>query len=109
MTLNLIRVRLADVVDAVVEIGGVTHRDLLGTSRKFIVNYWRQRAFATAYHLTGQSLPQIGRHFGKDHTTVLYAVRKFCDPDPVAFAEIMQIATRAIEIAEGRGYLRRVA
>jgi chromosomal replication initiator protein len=29
-----------------------------------------------ARELTGQSLPRIGRHFCRDHTTVLYAARK---------------------------------
>src|SRR5579862_6781889 len=36
----------------------------------------RQIAMALARELTDASLPQIGRHFGRDHTTVLHATRK---------------------------------
>lgn len=32
---------------------------------------------ALAKVLTGRSLPYIGRHFNRDHTTVIHAVRKF--------------------------------
>ena len=36
----------------------------------------RQIAMYLARHLTGNSLPMIGRHFaGRDHTTVMHAVK----------------------------------
>lgn len=36
----------------------------------------RQIAMFLARELTGASLPQIGRHFARDHTTVLHAQKK---------------------------------
>jgi hypothetical protein len=36
----------------------------------------RQIAMKLSYELTGRSLMQIGRNFGRDHTTVLHARRK---------------------------------
>lgn len=108
--INHVRVRIADVVDAAVEISGLTHRLILSDRRWAEIVYWRQRAFCVAYQLTGQSLVAIGRHFGKDHTTVLWAVSKYRDKHDAAFVgEITSIALRAIEIAESRGMLRRAA
>lgn len=109
-SINHVRVRIADVVDAVVEISGVDHVFLFSPRRWADVVYWRQRAFFVAQQLTGQSLTAIGRHFGKDHTTILWAVHKFRDNHDAAFlADITRIAERAIEIAEARGMLRRAA
>ena len=36
----------------------------------------RQIAMYLAREITGQSLPRIGAHFCRDHTTVLYAMRR---------------------------------
>lgn len=108
--INPVRVRIADVVDAVVEISGIEPVYFFSPRRWADVVYWRQRAFFVAYQLTGQSLVAIGRHFGKDHTTILWAVHKFRDQhDSQFFGEITSIALRAIEIAESRGMLRRAA
>lgn len=50
---------------------------ILGASRTNGVVRPRQFGMCLAKRLTGASLPEIGRAFGgKDHTTVLYAVRK---------------------------------
>ncbi|MBU0499693.1 MAG: chromosomal replication initiator protein DnaA [Gammaproteobacteria bacterium] len=51
--------------------------DLLSPSRSRAVARPRQIAMSLAKELTNHSLPEIGRAFGgRDHTTVLYAVRK---------------------------------
>jgi chromosomal replication initiation ATPase DnaA len=110
ISINHVRVRIADVVDATVEVSGLTHRLILSDRRWSEIVYWRQRAWVTAYHLTGQSLVAIGRHFGNHHTTVLFAVKKFrLKHDAEFVSEITAIANRAIELAEGRGYVRRAA
>lgn len=46
-----------------------------GHGRKADVVHVRQVAMYLAHHHTGQSLPQIGLWFRRDHTTVLHAVR----------------------------------
>lgn len=55
----------------------VTKTDLESARRSRSIAYPRQVAMFLCRRLTTRSLPQIGRYFGnRDHTTVLYAVRK---------------------------------
>jgi chromosomal replication initiator protein len=55
----------------------VTLDDLCGTSRSRVLVTARQIAMYLCRELTDLSLPQIGKTFGgKDHTTVMHAVRK---------------------------------
>lgn len=49
--------------------------DLLADGRYRRICRPRQIAMYLACEVTGQSLPQIGRSFGRDHTTVLHAKR----------------------------------
>lgn len=53
---------------------GLTPLQLLADSRKLRFAKPRQVAMYLARE-TGASLPEIGRHFCRDHTTVLHAVR----------------------------------
>ena len=54
--------------------------DLLSKRRSRSVARPRQAAMWLAKQLTTRSLPDIGRRFGgRDHTTVLHAVRKIED------------------------------
>ena len=50
--------------------------DLCGTSRSRVLVTARQIAMYLCRELTELSLPKIGQHFGRDHTTVMYADRK---------------------------------
>lgn len=50
--------------------------DLTGLSRLKSVMLARQVAMASAREVLNESLPSIGRYFGKDHSTVLHACRK---------------------------------
>ena len=55
----------------------VTPRNLDSRSRKVAYVWPRQVAMFLAHTITLRSLPDIGRRFGgRDHTTVLHAVRK---------------------------------
>jgi hypothetical protein len=55
----------------------VGHIDLISARRNADIVRPRQIAMFLARHLTPNSLPAIGRTFGgRDHTTVLHAVRK---------------------------------
>lgn len=59
----------------------------------------RQKGLYLAYRLSGKSLPEIGRRFGgRDHTTVLHAVRKLeamAEADPSFRAHLLRLARRA--------------
>jgi chromosomal replication initiation ATPase DnaA len=46
------------------------------TGRKMPIIQYRQLAMTLALRLTGNSLPQVGRAFDADHTTVLHAKRR---------------------------------
>lgn len=51
--------------------------DLIGPRRQRVFARPRQMAMYLAKHMTSRSLPEIGRRFGgRDHTTVMHAVRK---------------------------------
>ena len=52
----------------------------------------RQIAMFLAREMTGLSLPRLGTHFARDHTTILHAVRRITrlmEQDP-AFADAVQ-------------------
>lgn len=55
---------------------GLPVAELRGRRRTNDVVYPRHVAMHLARKLTGASLPAIGRHFGRDHTTVIYADRR---------------------------------
>ena len=71
------RIRVEDILRIVAKHYGVTRSDLLSSRRTANVVRPRQIAMYLAKTLTLRSLPEIGRRFGgRDHTTVLHAVRK---------------------------------
>ncbi|MCC6949241.1 MAG: chromosomal replication initiator protein DnaA [Bradyrhizobiaceae bacterium] len=71
------RIRVEDILRIVAKHYGVSRADLLSSRRTANVVRPRQIAMYLAKTLTLRSLPEIGRRFGgRDHTTVLHAVRK---------------------------------
>jgi chromosomal replication initiator protein len=71
------RVKIEDIQRAVARQYNVSRADLLSSRRTANVVRPRQIAMYLAKTLTLRSLPEIGRRFGgRDHTTVLHAVRK---------------------------------
>jgi chromosomal replication initiator protein len=71
------RVRIEDIQRVVARQYNVSRSDLLSSRRTANVVRPRQVAMYLAKVLTLRSLPEIGRRFGgRDHTTVLHAVRK---------------------------------
>ncbi len=71
------RIRVEDILRVVSKHYGVSRADLLSSRRTANVVRPRQIAMYLAKTLTLRSLPEIGRRFGgRDHTTVLHAVRK---------------------------------
>jgi chromosomal replication initiator protein len=74
---ELKRVRIEDIQRVVARQYNVSRADLLSSRRTANVVRPRQVAMYLAKVLTLRSLPEIGRRFGgRDHTTVLHAVRK---------------------------------
>jgi chromosomal replication initiator protein len=68
---------IAEIQAAVGAHFGLSHGELLSTTRATRIAWPRQVAMYLARELTGESLPAIGRHFGgRDHTTVLHACRR---------------------------------
>ncbi len=54
----------------------VSQRELTGESRHHPLVIYRQAAVAIMSRLSGRSLSAIGRVFHRDHTTILYSIRK---------------------------------
>jgi chromosomal replication initiator protein len=71
------RITVDDIQKATAEHFGMKQADLLSERRTRAVARPRQAAMYLAKQLTTRSLPDIGRRFGgRDHTTVLHAVRR---------------------------------
>lgn len=71
------KVTVDHIQKAVAEHFGLTQADLLSERRARSVARPRQAAMWIAKQITTRSLPDIGRRFGgRDHTTVLHAVRR---------------------------------
>jgi len=62
---------------AVAERAGIAVAELSGPSRSARPLRARQLAIYLSRELTASSLPEIGRAFGRDHSTVLNSVRRF--------------------------------
>jgi chromosomal replication initiator protein len=68
---------IAEIQTATCEQFGLSHEDLLSSTRTARISWPRQVAMYLARELTDESLPVIGRHFGgRDHSTVLHAWKR---------------------------------
>jgi chromosomal replication initiator protein len=94
------RLSMEEIQKRVAEHYKIRMSDMSSARRARAVARPRQVAMYLAKHLTSRSLPEIGRAFGgRDHTTVMHAVRKIeeiCKSDP-AFAENVELLTRMLE------------
>jgi chromosomal replication initiator protein len=71
------RIKIEDIMRIVSRHFGVSKGDLISQRRHRSVVWPRQIGMYLAKQLTSRSLPEIGRRFGgRDHTTVLHAIRK---------------------------------
>lgn len=74
------RIRIEEIQRVVARHYNVSKQDLLSNRRTRTIVKPRQVAMYLAKMMTPRSLPEIGRRFGgRDHTTVLHAVRKIED------------------------------
>ncbi len=94
------RVTIDDIQKQVASHFNVRIADMHSARRARSVARPRQVAMYLAKQLTTRSLPEIGRKFGgRDHTTVMHAVRKIDELreiDP-AFAEDVELLRRMLE------------
>jgi chromosomal replication initiator protein len=94
------RVKIEDIQRIVARQYNVSRSDLLSSRRTANVVRPRQVAMYLAKTLTLRSLPEIGRRFGgRDHTTVLHAVRKIegLVGSDMALAEEVEILKRQLQ------------
>lgn len=71
------RVNIDDIQKRVAEYYGIKLSDMQSAKRSQVIARPRQIAMYLSKILTPRSLPEIGRRFGgRDHTTVIHAVRK---------------------------------
>jgi chromosomal replication initiator protein len=93
------RVTVDDIQKAVAEHYSLRQADLLSERRNRAIARPRQAAMWLAKQLTTRSLPDIGRRFGgRDHTTVIHAVRRIEElkaGDPV-LARDLETLTRKL-------------
>ncbi len=94
------RVKIEDIQRVVARQYNVSRSDLLSSRRTANVVRPRHVAMYLAKTLTLRSLPEIGRRFGgRDHTTVLHAVRKIegLVGNDMALAEEIEILKRQLQ------------
>jgi len=85
------RQSVADIQSQVCMAFSITREELLSASREARLSWPRQVAMYLTRELTDQTLPAIGRAFGRNHTTVLHACRRTAEriaADPDAFAAV---------------------
>jgi chromosomal replication initiator protein len=94
------RVKIEDIQKLVASHYSVTRADILSSRRTAVVVKPRQVAMYLSKALTLRSLPEIGRRFGgRDHTTVLHAVRKIdtlCGAD-TSLREELELLKRMLQ------------
>lgn len=73
------RITMRDIETGVATRYGISVKTLHGPLRTRAIAYPRMVAMYLMREMTANSLPQIGRYFGKDHTTVLHAERKIAE------------------------------
>lgn len=95
------RVSIEDIQKKVAEHFDIKVADLLSSKRNIDIARPRQIAMYLAKILTTSSLPEIGRKFGgKDHTTVMHAVKKIesMQKEDSSFAENIDILKRVLQV-----------
>tara|TARA_R110000868_G_scaffold25149_12_gene98251 strand:+ start:650 stop:985 length:336 start_codon:yes stop_codon:yes gene_type:complete len=94
-TLCPTKVAMSAIVDETSRAFGVPIEAMRSSSRSQEIAHARQMAMHIAYIKGKRSYSQIGRFFGRDHTTVIHAIRavdarRAADPDLDAAARILE-------------------
>jgi hypothetical protein len=107
---------LGDVLDALLaEFPHLKRREIISPSRRRTVAWPRMMAMALSRELGGQSYPRIGRFYdGRDHTTVMHAVRRIaelCAADremEMTLAAMRRRIMAALSGDQGASHMQRV-
>jgi chromosomal replication initiator protein len=94
------RITIEDIQKKVASYYHVSMRDLLSHRRDRVIVRPRQVAMYLCKELTTRSLPEIGRRFGgRDHTTVLYGVRRIgqMKQENTTLADEIELLRRMLE------------
>ena len=92
------KVTIEEIIRKVADHYNLRMSDMMSARRSRIISRPRQLAMFLAKNLTSKSLPEIGRRFGgRDHTTVIHAVKK-----------IEELKNKDFQIAEEVEILRRM-
>jgi len=76
---NSSKAKIAAVIRDTAEKYGITEKELLSTSRKKKFVSPRQEAIYRIRNEVQKSMPEIGRIFDRDHTTILHALEKHAE------------------------------
>lgn len=92
------QITAAAIIEASAEYFSIDPDDLRGAGKRRAIAHARQLAMYLCRELTELSLPKIGDEFGgKDHTTVMYAVRKISkemNENRQTYNEIQELTSR---------------
>lgn len=93
------RTTIDEIQKKVAEHFNISVKEMQSSRRARTVARPRQIAMYLAKQLTSRSLPEIGRKFDRDHTTVMHAVRKVEEliVEDVSLAENVDALRRALE------------
>lgn len=94
------KVTIDEIIRKVAAHYNIKINDILSARRARVVARPRQMAMYLAKNLTTKSLPEIGRRFGgRDHTTVIHAVKKITELKAIdsAIDEDLELLRRALE------------
>ena len=93
------RTTIDEIQKKVAEHFNISVKEMQSSRRARTVARPRQIAMYLAKQLTSRSLPEIGRKFDRDHTTVMHAVRKVEEliMEDVSLAENVDALRRALE------------
>lgn len=103
-------VHIRTVIDVVSRRFDVAKTAILSSRRDLTASAARHMAIWMARRTTSRTLSEIGRMFGRDHTTVMHAVAKLeaavlVDADLAALAREIEIECRAVAMAAVTGLL----
>ena len=89
------RPKVRSVIAATLSASGLSHALFVGGSRSQDVVLWRQASMYLARELTDASLHELGRHYHRDHSTVLYAINLVA-ANPERFKEQVRLVRESL-------------